>query len=90
MSRNISFLPKFKIYLVIIFHHVFASGHPIYYQQKSAFFYFLSVLAGLPGFECSTLVHALLTFEYFITAFPPSKLDIKTRNRENSLQTIRV
>ena len=25
------FLPKFKIYLVIIFHHVFASGHPTYY-----------------------------------------------------------
>ena len=27
---NISFLPKFKIYLDIIFHHVFASSHPIY------------------------------------------------------------
>lgn len=27
-------LPKFKICLVIIFHHVLASGYPIYYNEK--------------------------------------------------------
>ena len=29
-DETLVFYPKFKIYLVIIFHYVFASGHPIY------------------------------------------------------------